>query len=60
MSYISISINGSWCNAVLGINEVASNVTVRGAICQPMMIMTIVFNYFLHNPIGMNEGPADH
>ena len=42
-------------NASCGIYEVRSHVAVRRACCQPWVVTTLN-HYFLHDPIGMDEG----
>ena len=49
----------SWCDAVLGVHEVTTNVTVGCAINKPVVV-PIALNNLLHDAIGMNECSADH
>ena len=61
-SYISILIMG--LGAMPYLVSMKSRLMLQcgvaaGAVYQPM-IMTIIFNDFLHNAVGMNERPAYH
>ncbi len=51
--------NGSGRNSVFGVDEITSNVAVGGPVYQPV-IVSIVLDDFIHDPIRMNESPTNH